>query len=1103
MQHFEESSTGILLWYDRKHREHAASLPAGSRSLVDDFPVWIDGETMMSRRLTASALGLAGLTLALVGWRHFNFEPTLAGLLGGFRPLEGRLSELDHLPYRAPSTQAANDPRIGAAVRGLFDSAGRLLPGQLSRLLLFEVLLGRSEDAVEELEHRVGVSPRDARLLSDLSAALVARSRQRRKPADLVLALSAASRAVVAAPGFREARFNLALCLEKLFLVSQATEAWKVVAQGEPGSPWAAEAEAHQQALSQRAPTWVDERPSLEAAILRGDRSAARAIVDRHRQEARLYAEGDLLTTWARREASGRSEDAARALTLARGVGAIQAEEGGDRMAHDAVAAIDQAVAAVDHRRLNALQRGHLAYGEALALAGNDLDSEALKRFQEAAIELGRGGSPLRGWALVHTQFCHLYLGHSASSLEAEPGLLRDFPASIYPALTGEAQRVAGIAHLRLGNLAESLRRYRTALSCAERTHEPESLAAAHFNLAENLRFQGVTEEAWEHRYQALALASQTARAVFLHNARFDAAEAALKEGLPEVALCFQTEMVAAALPRQDALTVAETLLRRSRSRHRLVDDPAALRDVEEASRWIPRIASVARRNQIAADLEMARGEIALDRDPQAAAEHFREAITYYRGRDDRFRLPGLYQKSAAALLSSGQDGPAEADLDAGIAESEAQRQRVLDAQLRVSYLEQFQPVFDEMIRLQAERKRDLPRAFDYAERSRARTLLDLLGNGGILGKAPHTLRLSELQRELPPDVGVLEYAVLPDRPFVWGITRTGFAGMPLPIGSVELTEQVDRFRRSLQTGGSAKERAQLGRGLYQALVAPISSSLGGVSTWVIVPDKALHALPFAALINPATQRYLLEEKAISYAPSATLYIRALQRDRILAAGGGTGALVLGNPAFDQALFSDLPNLKGAEDEARGVADLYRAAAWRSDLRLGRDATRKAFLTLAPQATVIHLAAHARVNTEYPLLSALALAPDPASADPGALYAHEIYRLRLEKTRLVVLAACRSAGGRLSQGEGLSSLARPFLAAGAPAVIGSLWKLNDQDAQSFFLDFHRRLLAGEDAVGALRQAQLACLGSPDKFVRDPSLWAALQLVGGVARREQL
>ncbi len=795
-----------------------------------------------------------------------------------------------------------------------------------------------------------------------------------------------------------------------------------------------------------------------------------------------------------------RPEEAERALKLARALGEITAAQGGDQMVRGAVAAIEQASAG-DRAQLDALIRGHLAYVEGMTLAARDLDKEALDRFQNAAIDFGRGGSPLRGWALVRSQFCNLNLRRSASVLAAEPGILRDFQESIYPALIGEARRVAGIAHLRLGNMAESLRRYKASLACAQRTHEPESIAAAHFNIAENLRFQSETEEAWGHRYHALV--RQSSREVFLHNARFDAAEAALKEGMPEVALLFQSEMIETARAKEDPLALAETLLRRSRTQHRLRNNAAALNDVEEASRWTARIVAGVRRDQIVADIQMARGEITQDRDPQTAADYFREAINFYGSQGDRFRLPGLYQKRAAAFVALGQDDNAEADFDAGIAESEAQRQKVLDTQLRVSFQEQFQPVFDDMVRLQAERKGELQRAFDYAERSRARTLLDMLGTGGELGQSLHTLSLSELQRELPPEVGVLEYAVLRDRPFVWAITKTGFAGAPVAISSASITEQVDRFRRSLKPGGSAKESARLGRDLYTLLVTPLKASFNRVSTWTVVPDKALHALPFAALIDPVTGHYLLEEKVITYAPSATLYIRALQRDRTLKARAGQSILVMGNPAFDQTAFPDLPNLDGAEEEARGVADLYRAKSWRSDLRLGHEATRKAFLALAPQAAVIDLAAHTRVNEEYPLLSALALAPSGfLPGDSGALYAHEIYSLHLDKTRLVVLAACRSTGGALSQSEGLSSLAKPFLAAGVPAVVGSLWKLKDREAQEFFLEFHRQLLAGEDAAAALRKAQIACLGSPNEDIRSPSLWAAFQLVGGVARREQ-
>src|SRR5215218_4098707 len=115
------------------------------------------------------------------------------------------------------------------------------------------------------------------------------------------------------------------------------------------------------------------------------------------------------------------------------------------------------------------------------------------------------------------------------------------------------------------------------------------------------------------------------------------------------------------------------------------------------------------------------------------------------------------------------------------------------------------------------------------------------------------------------------------------------------------------------------------------------------------------------------------------------------------------------------------------------VAALYPQA----ETLTGPWATKSRFLTEVGRYEIVHFAGHAISNEEFPLLSMLVLAPEAGSA--GALMAHEIYGLKLERTRLVVLAACSTARARISPGEGVLGLARPFLAAGVPSVVASLW----------------------------------------------------------------
>ena len=77
------------------------------------------------------------------------------------------------------------------------------------------------------------------------------------------------------------------------------------------------------------------------------------------------------------------------------------------------------------------------------------------------------------------------------------------------------------------------------------------------------------------------------------------------------------------------------------------------------------------------------------------------------------------------------------------------------------------------------------------------------------------------------------------------------------------------------------------------------------------------------------------------------------------------------------------------------------------------------------------------------------------------------------------------------------SLGRPFLAAGVPAVVASLWDVDDTISRRFFISFHRALLLERDPVLALRTAQIALLSSDDESLSHPANWAAFISMGGL------
>ena len=63
---------------------------------------------------------------------------------------------------------------------------------------------------------------------------------------------------------------------------------------------------------------------------------------------------------------------------------------------------------------------------------------------------------------------------------------------------------------------------------------------------------------------------------------------------------------------------------------------------------------------------------------------------------------------------------------------------------------------------------------------------------------------------------------------------------------------------------------------LFELLIGPAAADLRGKKKLIIVPDEALWQLPFQAL-QSKRGRFLIEDSAISYAPSLTALLEMTQ----------------------------------------------------------------------------------------------------------------------------------------------------------------------------------------------------------------------------------
>jgi tetratricopeptide (TPR) repeat protein len=398
--------------------------------------------------------------------------------------------------------------------------------------------------------------------------------------------------------------------------------------------------------------------------------------------------------------------------------------------------------------------------------------------------------------------------------------------------------------------------------------------------------------------------------------------------------------------------------------------------------------------------------------------------------------------------------------------------------------------------------------ALTLAEERRARTLADRLTQADALREtveagAPHrdhAATASEIVAAMPDDsTALLEYVAgtdgAPTTLFV--VTRGGVNGYRLPSAD-SLTEPIARLIALLEGGRKADS---LTRRLGRIVLGPAAALASGVTRLIVVPDGPLHRLPFDALRLP-DGRLAVERWAIGLAPSAAI-ATVLRRARPAATEQPPRILALGDPAFASersgGLLREAETFRGAFDAAGGlprlgasgdeVRDVARYSPGRAVVRLRGDAS-EAWLKRAPLAgfDVIHLATHALVDESS--LARTSLALSPGAGEDGFLTPADLAGLKLGAD-LVVLSACRTAGGVMVAGEGMQGLTTPLLEAGARAVVATQWRIGDKPTVRLVADFYAGLGRGLPVVAALRAAKLAAIarGVP------AGEWAAFTVVG--------
>ncbi|MDY7095511.1 MAG: CHAT domain-containing protein [Acidobacteriota bacterium] len=361
----------------------------------------------------------------------------------------------------------------------------------------------------------------------------------------------------------------------------------------------------------------------------------------------------------------------------------------------------------------------------------------------------------------------------------------------------------------------------------------------------------------------------------------------------------------------------------------------------------------------------------------------------------------------------------------------------------------------------------------------------------------PAPIAVADLQGYLAQDTSLVSFYVGEGKVLAWVVRSDHFSLIETQLGRDQL-DLVGRFRQAIlaevgmqglravapvpiEDGAEQATRSQLGKELFRRLIEPLRPHLRGQNL-LLIPHEALHFLPFAALQNPSTGKYLVEDFVLSSLPSASILPVLQGRENL--SDEQSNVLIVGDP---RPANPRLTPLRGAAQEAREVAEL-----WGSEPLVGVDATETEVRRRIVDSDLMHLAAHAVYRADDPLFSYLALTP--GGLHDGRLEMIEVFdELNLARAPSIVLSGCETGLGMRSGGDEVVGLLRAFLTAGARMIIATQWRIADRSSADLMTSFYRSLKGGSSFPEALAEAQRQALQAVE--TAKPYYWAGYAVTG--------
>ncbi len=303
----------------------------------------------------------------------------------------------------------------------------------------------------------------------------------------------------------------------------------------------------------------------------------------------------------------------------------------------------------------------------------------------------------------------------------------------------------------------------------------------------------------------------------------------------------------------------------------------------------------------------------------------------------------------------------------------------------------------------------------------------------------------------------------------------------------------------------------------YKIFWEPIAKAIGLNTTIYMSPDGVYNQLNLEAIPTPDGKYVIDNTNIVMVSNTKDLYLRKLKSK-----GGvpSKTASIFGNPNFyyTASVENVIPALPGTEKEANELQDLLKQKGLRT-LRYVENSATEERVKEQESPAIFHIATHGfyspsdeKDDAQKLLSSEAQLAENPLmkcglllrgagdlldktkynyNIESGILTAYEAMSLNLDKTDLVVLSACETGLGDISNGEGVYGLQRAFLVAGAKVLIMSMFKVDDEATQKLILTFYKKWLTTNN----MRQSFVDAKKELRVEYPEPIYWGAFMMIG--------